>query len=244
MDYLLEYSAQSFDTTYNSYNEVSLFLASWIIQINRQKSTTSGYLCLKNAIGGVVMGGSFAKLDSPVHIAMLGLDSAGKTTVLYRLKFDQYVNTVPTVGFNCEKVKGTMGKAKGVCFVIWDVGGQDKVRPLWRTYTRSTDGVVFVVDSADAERMEEAKVELLRIVRTPEAAGVPVLVIANKQDLPSAKDAATVEKELSLHELVGHLTCSLPACAVTGEGLDVALEQLYQMIQKRRKSLKQAKKKR
>lgn len=190
------------------------------------------------------MGGSFSKLDSPVHVSMLGLDSAGKTTVLYRLKFDQYVNSVPTVGFNCEKVKGTVGKAKGICFVIWDVGGQDKVRPLWRTYTRSTDGIVFVVDSTDAERMEEAKVELLRVVRTPEASGVPVLVIANKQDMPSARDASTVEKEMNLHELVGHLTCCLPACAVTGEGLEVALEQLYQMIQKQRKSLRQAKKKR
>ena len=71
------------------------------------------------------MGSGFAKLD--VHLVMVGLDSAGKTTVLYRLKYDQYVSTVPTVGFNCEKVKGTIGKARGMSFIIWDVGGQDKV---------------------------------------------------------------------------------------------------------------------
>lgn len=88
---------------------------------------------------------------------MLGLDSAGKTTALYRLKFDQYLNTVPTIGFNCEKVlicgnvyiffanisyckflqvRGAVGKAKGAQFLVWDVGGQEKLRPLWRSYTR------------------------------------------------------------------------------------------------------------
>ncbi|XP_039967991.1 ADP-ribosylation factor-like protein 4A isoform X3 [Bactrocera tryoni] len=72
-----------------------------------------------------------------LHIVMLGLDSAGKTTALYRLKFDQYLNTVPTIGFNCEKVQGILGRAKGIQFLVWDVGGQEKLRPLWRSYTRS-----------------------------------------------------------------------------------------------------------
>jgi len=92
--------------------------------------------------------------------------------------------------------------------------------------------------------MEEAKVELLRTVRTPEASGVPILVIANKQDLPGARDANAVERELGLHDLPGHQCITLPACAVTGEGLDAALDQLYQMILKRRKCQKIAKKKR
>lgn len=193
------------------------------------------------------MGSSLAKLDTlqPVHVVMLGLDSAGKSTVLYRLKFDQYVNTVPTVGFNCEKVKGTLGKAKNVSFNIWDVGGQDKVRPLWKSYTRNTDGIVFVVDSVDLERMEEARVELIRIARSTENLGVPILVVANKQDLPGARDAGEVEKLLNLTELsASHLYHVQPACAIIGDGLDEGLEHLYQMILKRRKTVKQAKKKR
>ncbi|KAK2155100.1 hypothetical protein LSH36_249g02003 [Paralvinella palmiformis] len=190
------------------------------------------------------MGGGLAKLDSPVHVVMLGLDSAGKSTVLYRLKFDQYVNTVPTVGFNCEKIKGQLGKAKGVSFMIWDVGGQEKVRPLWRSYTRSTDGIVFVLDSVDKERMEEAKVELLRMMRSPECTGVPLVIVANKQDLPGAVEGGEVEKMLGLGELAGsHLWHVQPACAITGEGLDEGLEHLYQMILKRRKAIKQNKKK-
>lgn len=191
----------------------------------------------------VVMGGSLSKLDN-VHVVMLGLDSAGKSTVLYRLKFDQYMNTVPTVGFNCEKVKGTLGKAKGVSFMIWDVGGQDKVRPLWRSYTRNTDGIVFVVDSVDMDRMEEARIELIQTVRNCESAGVPILVLANKQDLPGARDHAEVEKLLNLQELSAtHNTWKVHStCAVTGEGLDEGLESLYQMIIKRRKTLKHSKK--
>ena len=188
------------------------------------------------------MGGSLSKLDN-VHVVMLGLDSAGKSTVLYRLKFDQYVNTVPTVGFNCEKVKGTQGKAKGVSFTIWDVGGQDKVRPLWRSYTRQTDGIVFVLDAVDTERMEEARVELLRTARSSDISGVPILVLANKQDLPGARSAQDVEKLLQLHELSASNAWQVrDTCAVTGEGLDEALECLYQMITKRHKAAKHSKK--
>jgi len=180
-------------------------------------------------------------------VAVLGLDAAGKSTVLYRLKFDDYISTVPTIGFNCERVRGTVGNSRGVTFVMWDVGGQDRVRPLWRAYTRSADGIVFVVDSADLERLEEARLELSRTAKTPEAAGVPVLVIANKQDLLRALGPGEVERAMGLAELnVGgcRLCAVAPACAVTGEGLDVALEQLYNMIIQHRKSVKQNAKKR
>ncbi|XP_018804602.1 PREDICTED: ADP-ribosylation factor-like protein 4A [Bactrocera latifrons] len=137
-----------------------------------------------------------------LHIVMLGLDSAGKTTALYRLKLDQYLNTVPTIGFNCEKVQGILGKAKGIQFLVWDVGGQEKLRPLWRSYTRCTDGILFVVDSVDVERMEEAKMELMRTVKCPDNQGVPVLILANKQDLPGARNPKELEKLLGLHELL------------------------------------------
>ncbi|XP_055922272.1 ADP-ribosylation factor-like protein 4A [Eupeodes corollae] len=156
---------------------------------------------------GATMGKSGGNLldslptQGTLHVVMLGLDSAGKTTALYRLKFDQYLNTVPTIGFNCEKIQGTVGKAKGVHFLVWDVGGQEKLRPLWRSYTRCTDGILFVVDSVDVERMEEAKMELMRTAKCPDNQGVPVLILANKQDLPGARDPKELEKFLGLHEL-------------------------------------------
>ena len=195
----------------------------------------------------MTMGSSFARLENAVHVAVLGLDAAGKSTVLYRLKFDDYISTVPTIGFNCERVRGTVGNSRGVTFIMWDVGGQDRVRPLWRAYTRSADGIVFVVDSADVERLEEARLELSRTARTPEAAGIPVLVIANKQDLRHAQVPGAVEQAMGLAELnVGSSRlCSVaPACAITGEGLDTALDQLYSMIVQHRKNVKQNAKKR
>merc|ERR1719376_397169 len=86
---------------------------------------------------------------------------SGKTTLLYRLKFDQYVSAAPTIGFNCEKIR-----FNGSSFMVWDVGGQDKLRPLWRSYTRCTDGIIFVVDSCKHDRFEEAKLELQNIYKS------------------------------------------------------------------------------
>ncbi|KAL7832083.1 hypothetical protein AOLI_G00296310 [Acnodon oligacanthus] len=178
-----------------------------------------------------------------LHIAILGLDSAGKTTVLYRLQFNEFVNTVPTKGFNAEKVKLVLGGST-VTFHFWDVGGQEKLRPLWKSYTRCTDGVVFVVDSVDAERMEEAKTELHKITRSSETQGVPVLIVANKQDLRHSLTVAEVEKMLALGELGATTPWHLqPTCAIIGDGLKEGLERLYDMILKRRKMLKLQKKK-
>lgn len=86
----------------------------------------------------------------------------------------------------------------GVNFLVWDVGGQEKLRPLWKSYTRCTDGIVFVLDSVDVERMEEAKMELIRTVKSPENSQVPILVLANKQDLPGAREPRELERLLGL----------------------------------------------
>ncbi|EDV45267.1 ADP-ribosylation factor-like protein 4A isoform X2 [Drosophila erecta] len=177
--------------------------------------------------------------QATLHVVMLGLDSAGKTTALYRLKFDQYLNTVPTIGFNCEKVQCTLGKAKGVHFLVWDVGGQEKLRPLWRSYTRCTDGILFVIDSVDTERMEEAKMELMRTAKCPDNQGVPVLILANKQDLPNACGAMELEKLLGLNELYNLVpnismppgsdsssTINLIGCSVSNQSItDKSLEE-------------------
>lgn len=129
-----------------------------------------------------------------LHVVVIGLDSAGKTSLLYRLKLREFVETIPTKGFNMERIKVQMGNSKTntTAFQVWDVGGQEKLRPLWKSYTRRTDGLVFVVDAAETERMEEAKVELHRITRSAENQGVPVLVLANKQDLDGAMSASEV----------------------------------------------------
>ncbi|XP_029369681.1 ADP-ribosylation factor-like protein 4A [Echeneis naucrates] len=181
-----------------------------------------------------------------LHIVILGLDSAGKTTVLYRLRFNEFVNTVPTKGFNTEKIKVSVkGSRQTVSFHFWDVGGQEKLRPLWRSYTRCADGIVFVVDSVDTDRIEEAKTELHKITRLAENQGVPVLVVANKQDLRNSLSLSDTESLLALGELSSATPWHLqPACAIIGEGLQEGLQKLHAMIMKRRKTQRQQKKKR
>eukprot|EP00662_Eupelagonemidae_sp_cell21_P001877 gene1877-19270_t len=96
------------------------------------------------------MGGSISKLfasmfgKKEVRMLMVGLDAAGKTTILYKMKLGEIVTTIPTIGFNVETVE-----YKNIKFTMWDVGGQDKLRPLWRHYFQNTNGVIFVVDSND-----------------------------------------------------------------------------------------------
>lgn len=182
-----------------------------------------------------------------LHIVVIGLDSAGKTSLLYRLKLREFVETIPTKGFNMERIKVPMGNSKTntTMYQVWDVGGQDKLRPLWKSYTRRTDGLVFVVDAAETERMEEAKVELHRIARLAENQGVPMLVLANKQDLEGAMSASEVEKVLALHELSSSTLHHTQGCsALDGQGLQPGLEKLYEMILKRKKMLRHSKKKR
>ncbi|MBN3323500.1 ARL4D protein, partial [Atractosteus spatula] len=180
-----------------------------------------------------------------LHVVVIGLDSAGKTSLLYRLKLREFVETIPTKGFNTEKVKVAVGNSRSITFQVWDVGGQEKLRPLWKSYTRRTDGMVFVVDSTEAERMEEAKVELHKITRTSENQGVPVLILANKQDVPAALSVTEVEKVLALHELSASTLHHVQGCsALDGQGLQPGLERLYDMILKRKKMLRHSKKRR
>src|SRR5579872_5150274 len=115
------------------------------------------------------MGSIFARLGpggtlfSSMRILMIGLDAAGKTTILYKLKLGEIVTTIPTIGFNVETVK-----YKNINFTVWDVGGQDKIRALWRHYYNNTEGIIFVVDSNDRDRINEAALELQKVLREDE----------------------------------------------------------------------------
>lgn len=127
------------------------------------------------------MGMSFSKVWArmfgkvEMRILMVGLDAAGKTTILYKLKLGEVVTTIPTIGFNVETVE-----YKNISFTVWDVGGQDKIRLLWRHYYQNTQGIIYVVDSNDRERIEDAREELHRMLAEDELKDAIVLVMANK----------------------------------------------------------------
>ncbi|XP_030477527.1 ADP-ribosylation factor 1-like [Syzygium oleosum] len=165
----------------------------------------------------------FAKKE--MRILMVGLDAAGKTTILYKLKLGEIVTTIPTIGFNVETVE-----YKNVSFTVWDVGGQDKIRPLWRHYFQNTQGLIFVVDSNDRERISEARDELHRMLSEDELRDATLLVFANKQDLPNAMKVSEITDKLGLHSLRQRRWYIQAACATNGQGLYEGLDWLSSNI--------------
>ncbi|KAI4315000.1 hypothetical protein L6164_027854 [Bauhinia variegata] len=160
-----------------------------------------------------------------MRILMVGLDAAGKTTILYKLKLGEIITTIPTIGFNVETVE-----YKNVSFTVWDVGGQDKIRPLWRHYFQNTQGLIFVVDSNDRERISEARDELHRMLSEVELRDATLLVFANKQDLPNAMNVAEITDKLGLHSLRQRRWYIQPTCATSGQGLYEGLDWLSSNI--------------
>ncbi|XP_064600987.1 uncharacterized protein LOC135467153 [Liolophura sinensis] len=166
------------------------------------------------------------------RILMLGLDAAGKTTILYKIKLNENVHTIPTIGFNVE----TVSPCKGISFTVWDVGGQDKIRSLWRYYFQNTEGLLYVVDSADRERLEESRYELSTILESDEMRGVPVVVIANKQDLPGAMRTSEIADGLHLTKMRNRKWYIHEACAVNGEGIYESLSEMASLVKEFKKS--------
>ncbi|KAK1769758.1 ADP-ribosylation factor family-domain-containing protein [Phialemonium atrogriseum] len=191
------------------------------------------------------MGLTFSKIfdklwgKKEMRILMVGLDAAGKTTILYKLKLGEIVTTIPTIevavavadqwteGFNVETVE-----YKNIQFTVWDVGGQDKIRPLWRHYFQNTQGIIFVVDSNDRDRIVEAREELQRMLNEDELRDAILLVFANKQDLPNAMNAAEITDKLGLHSLRQRAWYIQSTCATSGDGLYEGLEWLASTLRK------------
>mmetsp|Transcript_17996 Transcript_17996/g.25212 ORF Transcript_17996/g.25212 Transcript_17996/m.25212 type:complete len:181 (+) Transcript_17996:99-641(+) len=166
--------------------------------------------------------------NKEMRMLMLGLDAAGKTTVLYKLKLGEVVTTIPTIGFNVETVE-----YKNINMNVWDVGGQQKIRPLWRHYYQNTEGLIFVVDSSDKERLEESKEELDRMLEEDELRDAVVLVFANKQDLPGALNVKQVTEGLGLDKLRRRWYVQ-GTCATSGDGLYEGLDWLASAVSKQK----------
>ncbi|CAD7956371.1 unnamed protein product [Amoebophrya sp. A120] len=176
---------------------------------------------------GLVFSSLFRQLfgQREVRILILGLDNAGKTTILYRLKVDQVVSTTPTIGFNVETVQ-----YKNISFQVWDLGGQSSIRPYWRCYFPNTNAIIYVVDSIDKERLQDAKEELNLMLGEEELQGVPLLILANKQDLPQAMNAAEVSEGLGLTEIRSRQWAIFQTSALRGSGILEGLDWLCNVI--------------
>jgi len=191
--------------------------ASWSAPVGGSKSPRATW-------GKKLMGGlrSMFERKTALRILMVGLDAAGKTTILYKLKIGQVLTTIPTIGFNVETVQ-----YKNISFTVWDVGGQDKIRPLWRHYYAGSNGLIFVIDSSDRDRIDDAHAELSRILEEEDMRDAAVLVYANKQDLPNSMSATEIRARLGLENLPRQRKWYVqPACAPSGDGLYEGLDWL------------------
>jgi len=182
------------------------------------------------------MGLTIAKLltqlfsKQEMKIIMIGLDGAGKTTILYKLKLGEVVTTIPTIGFNVETVE-----YNNITFTVWDAGGQEKIRAMWAPYFQNMNGIIFVIDSNDQERLGEAIDELGRILKQVSQNAMlqagAVLVFANKQDLPNALSPSNIQDEIAKKIPTSNIKVRVQkTVALSGEGLEDGLRWLSSVL--------------
>ena len=156
----------------------------------------------------------FTKNRNNFKIIILGLQEAGKTTILYRLSLGQFVKTSPTIGSNVEEL--TYNNVK---FQAWDLGGQESIRALWDVYYVNTDAVIYVIDSKDDENFEISKSEFYKVLANKNLKNSVILIFANKQDLPGVKNINKIVEDYELSKIKDHIWHIIPCSAVNGEGL-------------------------
>ncbi|KAF5289113.1 hypothetical protein FQA39_LY15215 [Lamprigera yunnana] len=203
------------------------------IKLHREKGEDNLFMKYINGIPTIVSGllsyfrGLFGSRE--MRILILGLDGAGKTTILYRLQVGEVVTTIPTIGFNVEQVQ-----YKNLKFQVWDLGGQTSIRPYWRCYYSNTDAIIYVVDSADKERIGISKDELFHMLREEELQEAILVVLANKQDMAGCMTVAEVHQALGLEALKNRTFQIFKTSATKGEGLDQAMDWLANALQSRK----------
>ncbi|XP_029030250.1 ADP-ribosylation factor-like protein 11 [Betta splendens] len=169
-----------------------------------------------------------AHVSHAPKVVLMGLDSSGKTTLLAHLLRGQVADTSPTIGFNV----GTLNLDKNLSLTLWDVGGQKGMRPNWTFYLDDCKALVFVVDSNDPGRLPEAQNALKKVLSDERLRDVPLMVLANKNDLPSALSIEEISTQLNLPSY-SKRSWEIQACsALKGLGLQQAFLSVCTMIKK------------
>ncbi|XP_076001287.1 ADP-ribosylation factor-like protein 14 [Genypterus blacodes] len=164
------------------------------------------------------------------QILILGLDNAGKSTLLYKVKYNKSVTTVPTIGFNVEMIDAKKHR-KNIALTMWDVGGQEQMRQYWSSYHADAGAVVFVVDSADTRRLDEARHELEHTLRSDELRGLPLILLANKQDVDGALTVTELTERFHLRKLCSDRNWYVQPCsAATGFGVQEGFRKVAHMV--------------
>ena len=160
---------------------------------------------------------------------MLGLDNAGKTTIVKKFCNRDITAISPTLGFEITPLQ-----FKGFTINLWDVGGQRVLRAYWKNYFESTDGLIWVVDSNDTDRLETCKEKLRELLKEEKLYGASLLLLLNKQDIEGSKTKEEIAEILDVKQIVsGRRHAHLECCsAVTGDGLLSGMNWLIDDIKK------------
>eukprot|EP00090_Calanus_glacialis_P010609 TRINITY_DN19049_c0_g1_i1.p1 TRINITY_DN19049_c0_g1~~TRINITY_DN19049_c0_g1_i1.p1 ORF type:complete len:602 (-),score=134.15 TRINITY_DN19049_c0_g1_i1:284-2089(-) len=161
-----------------------------------------------------------------MRVVTLGLDEAGKTSILFKLKQNEFVPTIPTIGFNVETLE-----FKNVKITLWDVGGQHKLRPLWKHYYLNTQAVIYVLDASNKERIGESHNELVKLLSEKELKDASLLILANKQDQAGCATIEEITDQFCLYKMCCGRSWHIQACdAKSGVGLQDGLEWLSRQL--------------
>mmetsp|Transcript_26810 Transcript_26810/g.46220 ORF Transcript_26810/g.46220 Transcript_26810/m.46220 type:complete len:197 (+) Transcript_26810:79-669(+) len=174
--------------------------------------------------------GRFVSGNSEHRLVMVGLDSSGKTTLLYQMELGKFVSTIPTVGMNFKHLK-----YKNLHIAVWDLGGLTRIRPLWHHYVTGCKGIIFVLDSADTERFNEAAKELRDLLHDEQTAKAILLVLANKQDLEGAQRPEQIAERLAPFIPAGKIWRVQGVVAASGEGLTEGFDWMYDVLKNKKK---------
>ncbi|KAH5501256.1 hypothetical protein HBI52_173730 [Parastagonospora nodorum] len=161
--------------------------------------------------------------DKEMRILMLGLDNAGKTTIVKKIMNEDVNSVSPTLGFIIKTIE-----YDGYKLNIWDVGGQKTLRTYWKNYFEKTDTLIWVVDATDRERIEDCRHELAGLLQEERLSGASLLVFKNKSDVPGAMTEDEVREGLRLEAIKTHKYHIITCSAMTGMNLQEGLEWVVQ----------------
>ncbi|KAK4983951.1 hypothetical protein LTR66_002902 [Elasticomyces elasticus] len=158
-----------------------------------------------------------------MRILMLGLDNAGKTTIVKRIMNEDVSSVSPTLGFIIKTIE-----YDGYQLNIWDVGGQKTLRTYWKNYFEKTDTLIWVVDATDRERLDDCRLELKGLLLEERLSGASLLVFKNKSDVPGSMTEDNVRTGLQLDSIKTHKWKIMPCSAMTGLNLQEGLQWVVQ----------------
>ena len=166
----------------------------------------------------------FSRSRNKFKIILLGIQNAGKTTILYRLSIGQLVKTTPTIGSNVEEISYNNIKLQA-----WDLGGQESSRAMWDVYFTNTDAIIYVIDTSD-DTYDDSKTQFYKLLKNDTLKNAVILIYANKQDLPEAKNVSDIIQIYGLDNIKDHVWHIQPCSAQTGEGLITGMKWLSDQL--------------